>query len=59
MRKKNIVIGPDGPEIRTDCAGIGQQQITRLDQTGAVEHGSIGESPHYWRLLLISKYMKI
>lgn len=34
MRQKNIVIGPGGPEIRTDCAGTGQLQIARPDQTG-------------------------
>jgi hypothetical protein len=34
MRQKNIVVGTVGLEIRTDYAGIGQQQIIRPDQTG-------------------------
>jgi hypothetical protein len=59
VREKNMAIGPTGAKTKNDWTDGGQQQITRLYQTGAVEHGIIGESPSYWRLLLINKYLKI
>jgi hypothetical protein len=54
-----MAIDPAGAKTKNDWTDGGQQQITKLYQTGAVEHGIIGESPIYWRLLLINKYMKM
>jgi hypothetical protein len=30
MRKKNVVVGPVGPETKNDSAGESQQQFIRL-----------------------------
>jgi hypothetical protein len=34
-RQKNMVMGPAGPETKSDCPGEGQRQITRPDQRSA------------------------
>jgi hypothetical protein len=33
VRQKNMVMSPIGPGTKNDCAGDGQQQFTRSDQT--------------------------